>query len=169
MPIDRLDAKILNVVQVDNRVSCEAIGDKVGLSHTAVVRRLKRLRRDRVILADIALVSARAVGFPVRVTLLCSVERDTPDAHERFLKAVVTDPLVVGVETVLGAADMLLTVLARSNDDYDAWLQDLLARFPNLKNVSSFISLRQVKAGAPVLVEPGRGEATAVGRTGGRR
>ena len=56
MSIDRFDAKILKLIQTNNRLTSAEIGAAVGLSHTSVVRRMKRLREAEVIVADIASV-----------------------------------------------------------------------------------------------------------------
>ncbi|HYZ61850.1 MAG TPA: winged helix-turn-helix transcriptional regulator, partial [Acetobacteraceae bacterium] len=58
--LDRFDLKLLDLVQRDNRLTSEALGDRVGLSATAVQRRLKRLREEGVIEADVAVVSPKA-------------------------------------------------------------------------------------------------------------
>lgn len=154
MLLDRKDAKILNLVQLNNRLTSEQIGNEIGLSHTGVVRRLKRLRENAVIVADIAVVSAEAVGWPVRVNVSCSVEREHPDTYDRFREALREHPSVISADCVMGKADFTFTAVARSMETFAEFLQDLRERFPSLKNVTSFAVLREIKRGLAVPVEP---------------
>lgn len=153
MRIDKKDARILALVQSNNRLTAEQIGNEIGLSHTGVVRRLKRLRENAVITAEVAMVSASAVGYPVRVNVFCSVERDDPDVLDRFVKALLLDPLVISADSVLGEADFTLTVVARSLEHLREVVQRYRAAFPSLRSVTSLVVLEEIKRG-PVPVEP---------------
>lgn len=60
--IDKIDARLLDLVQRNNRLSSEELGAKVGLSASGVQRRLKRLRKEGVIESDVSIISPRAIG-----------------------------------------------------------------------------------------------------------
>lgn len=154
MLLDKKDAKILSLIQLNNRLTSEQIGDEIGLSHTAVVRRLKRLRENAVIVADVAVISAEAAGLPVRVNLSCSIEREQPDTYDRFREALRSHPHVVSADCVLGKADFTFTVVARSMEAFAEFLQALSEAFPSIKNVTSLAVLRQIKRGLVIPVEP---------------
>jgi Lrp/AsnC family leucine-responsive transcriptional regulator len=155
MSIDRFDAKILKLIQTNNRLTSAEIGAAVGLSHTSVVRRMKRLREAEVIVADIASVSAKAVGYPVRVNVLITIERDSPDTLDRFVEAIRSDPEVISADAVMGEADFLLTVVAQSMEAYHQLLRRYQNAFPSLKNVTSLAVLEQIKPGFPVPIDVG--------------
>ncbi|TJW74645.1 MAG: AsnC family transcriptional regulator, partial [Mesorhizobium sp.] len=79
MDLDRVDRKLLNAVQRDNRLTTAELGELAGLSATACQRRLKRLRDEGVIEADVAIVSPQAVGRPMLMLASISLERERVD------------------------------------------------------------------------------------------
>ena len=83
-PIDDFDRKILGLVQVDCQMKAEAIGDLVGLSASAVQRRLKRMRETGIITAEIAVVDRKAVGNPMTFIAGMEIERENYDALSKF-------------------------------------------------------------------------------------
>lgn len=149
MRIDRKDARILALVQGNNRLTSEQIGEQIGLSHTGVVRRLKRLRDHAVITADVALVSAEAVGFPVRVNVSCSLERDHPDTYDRFIEALRAEPAVISADSVMGEADFTFTVVARSMEHIRELVRRYSQAFPSLRKVTSLVVLEVVSNAGP--------------------
>lgn len=88
MRYDRIDPRILEIVQKNNRLSSEAIGELAGRSATACQRRLKRHRSEGIIQANISIVSPKAVGRPIQVLALVSLERDGSGIIDRFKKAI---------------------------------------------------------------------------------
>lgn len=150
--LDKKDAKILNLVQLDNRLTAEQIGDRIGLSHTAVVRRLKRLRETEIIVADVARVAPDAVGYPVVVNIACILERDRPDTYDRFKEALRANPLVISADAVMGEADFTMTVVARNMDAFATFRQNLMDEFPSLRKFTCLGILEEVKRG-PVPVD----------------
>lgn len=156
MRIDKKDARILALVQSNSRLTAEQIGEEIGLSHTAVVRRLRRLREHAVITAEVALVSAEAVGYPVRVNVSCSIERDAPDTHDRFIEALRSEPAVISADCVMGKADFTFTVVARSMEHLRDFVRRLQMDFPSLKDMNSLVVLEEVKRGQVIPVEPTR-------------
>ncbi len=161
MKVDRIDLKILELVQHNNRLTSEQIGDTVGLSPTAVVRRLKRLRSNKIIIADVSIVSAKAVGYPISFFVLCSLEREQADTVDRFVEAVRTEPTVTSASMVAGETDFVLTVVARNIEAYHQLLRRYSDVFPGLRNVSSFAVLDQIKVGyaIPVTVDDPEGRS----------
>lgn len=156
MQIDAKDARILNLVQLNSRLTAEEIGYEVGLSHTGVTRRLQRLRKAAVIVAEVAIVAPETVGLPVRVNVSCSIERDRPDTHDRFMDALRADPMVVNADMVIGRADFTFTVVAPDMAAFSALLQRYADAFPTLTSLTSLAVLQAVKRGSAVPVQPTR-------------
>ena len=161
MKLDAKDAKILNLVQLDNRMSKSEIGDQVGLTHSGVSRRLHRLHDRSVIFADVALVSPEAVGYSVRVNVSCTIERVRPDTYDRFEAALQADPMVVSADAVLGKADFIFTVIARDMEAYDKLIAHYQEAFPSLTSMTGLAVLRSLKRGLKIPVEPTRASRTA--------
>src|SRR3712207_5252823 len=117
--IDRIDARILNLIQHNNRLTTEAIAAEAGVSPTACQRRLKRLRDSGIVEGDVSIVSAKAVGRNIHMLVLVSLERERADIIDRFKKAIRTTPEVMNGYYVTGDADFVLNVTARDMEDYE--------------------------------------------------
>ena len=159
--LDGKDAKILNLVQVNNRLTAEQIGDQIGLSHTGVIRRLKRLRETEIIVAEVAVISAERVGYPVRANVSCVVDRDPPDTYDRFKEALRSHPNVITADMVMGEADFTFTVVARSMTEFSRIRDQLMAEFPSLRSFNCLGVLEAVKRGS-VPVKPLSEDETAI-------
>ena len=77
--LDRFDLALLNIVQENNQLTSDQLADKVGLSATACQRRLKRMRAEGAISADVSLVSRTAIGPNVTLIVMVSLEREQLD------------------------------------------------------------------------------------------
>ncbi|MDX1320632.1 MAG: winged helix-turn-helix transcriptional regulator, partial [Oceanospirillum sp.] len=74
--MDRIDKKILNLLQKDNRISNQKLAEKVGLSAPACLKRVKKLRESGVIMADVSIVSPQVVGHLINVIVEVEMDRD---------------------------------------------------------------------------------------------
>src|ERR1700750_1242016 len=93
-PIDDVDRKILRVIQQDARRSSESIGTDIGLSASAVQRRIARLRDDGVITADVAIVDPKAVGRSLTMIVDIEVERERPELMAVLKRWIAAEPAV---------------------------------------------------------------------------
>src|SRR5438874_1940376 len=154
MPLDKLDARLLDLVQRNNRLSSEELGALVGLSASGVQRRLKRMRADGLIEADVAIVSPKAVGRHVTLLVLISFERDASDTAERFKQAVRNMPEVMSGFLVTGEADFVLMVTAKDMDEYAEFKRRLVSEHSEIKRVESIVVLDRIKTGFTVPISP---------------
>ena len=104
--LDPFDVALLNIVQDNNLLATEKLAEKVGLSATACQRRLKRLRVEGVILADVSHLSAEAAGTPVTLIVLVSLEREQRDLLDGFKRRIAGYPEVTQCYYVTGNADL---------------------------------------------------------------
>ena len=119
MELDRIDARLLSELQRSNRVSSEELGELVGLSSTGIQRRLKRLRAQGIIEADIAVVSPKAVGRDVMMLVLVSLERERADIIDTFKQSIRSTPEIMSGYYVTGDADFVLVVTTRNMEEYE--------------------------------------------------
>lgn len=153
MVLDRLDAKILNVLQKDARQSAGKIGDIVGLSQSAVSRRIHALVEAGVIESYLVVVSPKKVGFPVRVSVLCALHDDGSNIRDRLLEALRTDPIVTRVSRVTtGDADLAFTVIAQDLDSYELHIAHYQRSYPALRIVRRDMLGDELKLGVSVPV-----------------
>jgi len=153
MRYDRTDARILEIVQKNNRQTSEIIGDMAGLSATACQRRLKRLRSEGIIEADVSIVSPRAVGRPIQMLVLVTVERERSDIIDKFKKAIKSSADVVNGFYVTGDADFVLYVTARTMEDYEQFTRRFFYENSDIKGFKTMVIMDRVKAGFAIPID----------------
>ncbi|EHR01015.1 MULTISPECIES: Lrp/AsnC family transcriptional regulator [unclassified Bradyrhizobium] len=153
MQYDRIDARILEIVQKNNRLTTDVIGELAGLSATACQRRLKRLRAEGIIEADVSIVSPKAVGNPIQMLVLVTLERERSDIVDRFKKAIKASAEVVNGFYVTGDADFVLYITARSMEDYEQFTRHFFYENPDIKAVKTMVIMDRVKAGFAMPIE----------------
>jgi DNA-binding Lrp family transcriptional regulator len=147
MELDEIDLRILGTVQKNNRLTSEAIAEKVGVSATACQRRLKQLRAKGVIEADVSIISAKAAGRPIQMLVLVTLERERADIIDRFKRAIRTTPEVVNGFYVTGDVDFLLYVTARDMEDYEQFTRRFFYENPDIKGFRTLVVMDRVKVG----------------------
>jgi Lrp/AsnC family transcriptional regulator, leucine-responsive regulatory protein len=157
--MDSFDVKILNIIQQDNRLSTEKIADQVGLSSSAVQRRLKRLREDRVIEAEVAIVSPEAVGRNLTAIVGVIIDKDRPLslALAEFKKLMLGTPEVMQCYDVMGEFDFIVLISAKDMPEYEALSRRLFMENPNIRRYKSSLVIRRVKSETMILLTPDAG------------
>lgn len=144
--LDRIDVKLLQEVQRNNRLTSEELGNLVGLSSTACQRRLKRLRAEGIIEADVSIIAPKAVGRPVTMLVLVSLERERADIVDRFKAAIrATSEVMIGFY-VTGDADFVLVVTARDMEDYERFTRRFFYENHDIKGFKTMVVMDRVKA-----------------------
>ena len=142
--MDRLDRKILRLLQEDATLAVADVAKKVGLSTTPCWRRIQKLEEEGVIKRRVAILDHEKVN--VRVTVFVSI-RTNSHSHEwlrRFSEVIQEFPEVVEFYRMSGDVDYLLRVAVGSMADYDDFYRRLIAEVP-LKNVTSRFAMERVK------------------------
>jgi DNA-binding Lrp family transcriptional regulator len=146
-PIDHLDRKILGIIQIDCQMKAEVIGDLVGLSASAVQRRLKRMRDSRIITAEIALVDRKAAGHPMMFIAGMEIERENYDALSKFRLWLAKQEHIQQVYYVTGSVDLIAIITARDVEQYDEITANLMSENPQIKRVHTNVVLKDMKLG----------------------
>lgn len=150
--VDHLDAKILNLVQHNNRLTVEQIGAKVGLSPSACQRRLRRLRADKVIRDEVAIVDPAKVGKPLTMIIDVTLERERPDVMTRFKDAMRAHPQVMQCYYVTGDKDFILVVSMHDMAEFEAFQEEFCTRNPAIGRFSTSVVVDPVKVGLAIAV-----------------
>lgn len=145
MELDRLDARLIAEVQRNNRTPSEALGEAVGLSPTAVQRRLKRLRAEGIIEGDVAIVSPKAIGQNVAMVVHVGLERERSDIVDRFKKAIRSVPQIMAGYYVTGDADFVLIVTMEDMEQYESFTQNFFLGNPDIKWFKTMVVIDRVK------------------------
>jgi len=147
MKIDQIDARILEVVQRNNQLSGEKIGEIVGLSASSVQRRINRLRRDKVIEADVSIVSPAVTGHPISMLLLVSLKHGGVRVVDHFRTAIRSAPEVMLSFYVTGEVDFVVLVTARTMEEYETFMRRFFLKHSEVKNVTTLVVLERLKVG----------------------
>jgi len=151
--LDRVDGRILEAMQRNNRLTSEELGDLVGLSPTACQRRVKRLRAEGVIEADVSIVAPKIVGRPVTMLVLVSLERERADIVDKFKNSIRTTQEVMIGYYVTGDADFVLVVTAKDMEDYEQFTRRFFYENHDIKGFKTMVVMDRVKAGFAVPIE----------------
>jgi Lrp/AsnC family leucine-responsive transcriptional regulator len=153
MPItdlDPADCRIVAELQANGRLSNVELADKIGLSPSPCLRRVKRLERDGYIDGYRAALRRDRIGLGFSVFIGVKIDSHTNERALVFEKAVVAMPEVVACHLVSGDADYFLEVVVPDLADYQRFLVGKLLNLPIVREVRSNIAIQTLKAGAPL-------------------
>ncbi len=148
--LDAFDLKLLDVVQENNRITADALAERVGLSPSACLRRLKRLRQKKVIEADIAVIAPEAVGRTLTMVVEVTLERERPDILDDFKRSMRATPEVMQCYYVTGETDFILIVTARDIRHYEAFTKQFFFENPHVRRFHTAVVMDRVKTGLKV-------------------
>ncbi len=148
--IDDFDRRILALYQHDTRRSAESLGAQVGLSAAAVQRRLKRLREQGVIEAEVAKLAPMILGAAVTLIVAVDIERETAAELDAFKRRMLACVEVQQCYYVTGAADFILVVLSADMDSYQRFTERTLLSDSNVRSFTTHVALERVKTGVAV-------------------
>lgn len=141
---DALDRKILTHLQRQADLPLEALGEQVGLSRNAVWRRVKALEASGLIRARVALLDADLLGLGLTVFMQIRTDKHTPDWLERFAKATMDIPEILGAYRMTGDLDYLIRARVADVKAYDRLYQKLVGRV-ELHDVSASFVMEELK------------------------
>lgn len=155
MELDGFDRKLLRAVQADNQLNAERLGEAVGLSPSACLRRLRRLREAGVIEAEIAVVAPETLGRALMMVVEVTLEREQPDLMDDFKRSMRATPEVMLCFYVTGEIDFVLVVTAKTMRDYEDFTRRFFFDNPNVRRFNTRVVMDRVKFGLAVPIEPG--------------
>ncbi|TPQ24202.1 Lrp/AsnC family transcriptional regulator [Methylomonas koyamae] len=145
MELDRYDRQILTVLQADGRISNQELADRIGLSPSPCLRRVRVLEEAGLIVGYRALLDAKALGLSLTALVQISMDRHTPERFATFEAAVAEIPEVMECLLITGqAADYQLKVAVKDLDAYQELLLKRITGIPGVSGVHSSFVLRRV-------------------------
>ena len=151
--VDSFDRKILDIVQHSNRATSDTIADQVGLSPAAGQRRLKRMRAQGVIQADISVVNPKAVGQTMTFVVQVTLERERVDLMHNFKKEMTANRSVQQCYYVTGSSDFILIVTAADMEGYDKFTREAFFDNANIKSFQTNVVMDNVKVGLTIPID----------------
>ncbi|WP_299199376.1 Lrp/AsnC family transcriptional regulator [uncultured Amphritea sp.] len=143
--LDRTDRHILNILQRDSRISNQDLAEKIGLSPPACLRRVRRLREEGIIMAEVALINPRLVGRYINIIVEVEMVRDQLDIYDAFKRKMDAAPEVTQCYQVTGEVDFLLMLMVEDMESYETFTRKYLSTDANLSKFRTLISLRRDK------------------------
>lgn len=148
--LDEIDRHILELLQEDARLTNIELADKVGLTPSPCLRRLKRLEQNGVINSYRAILNRVEVGLGLTVFVNIKVERHHDAEANAFREAVRSLPEVVSCHLISGDSDFLLQVVLADLAGYEKFLVGTLLKLPSVKDIRSNFAIQTIKAHAPL-------------------
>jgi len=145
MDIDRFDRRILEVLQQDGRISNQDLAERIGLSPSPCLRRVRALEESGLIAGYRAILDARQLGLSLLALIHISMDRHTPERFANFEHKVSALPEVLECLLITGQdADYQLKVIVRDMDAYQALLLNKITRIEGVSGVHSSFVMRRV-------------------------
>ncbi len=145
MQMDATDLKILQALQADGRISNLELAEKVFLSPSSCLRRVRMLEEAGIISRYSAVLDATKLGLEVDAFVQVTMRRDVEQWHENFSQALQQWPEVVGSYIITGDANYLLRVRARNLKHYSSFVLERLYKTAGVLDIRSNIVLQIIK------------------------
>lgn len=151
-PIDNIDRKILTILQTEGRIQINELADRINLSKTPCLTRLRRLEAAGFIRGYRADLDPQKVSQGHLVYIQVKLESTARTSLETFNAAVRKVPEILSCHMMSGGYDYLLKVRSLNVGAYRALLGDVIAHLPGILQTSSFPVLEEVKDNAPLVM-----------------
>lgn len=143
--IDKLDHRILGQLQQDAGITNQTLADKVGLSASACLKRVQRLRESGVIEKIVALVNSSVLGPCLHIVVDVTMTKDDAHLFKRFEQRMNDAKVVKQCYRVTGESDFVLIVNVRDMDEYDIFCNDVLYTENNLLKFRTMVARKRSK------------------------
>jgi DNA-binding Lrp family transcriptional regulator len=144
MDLDRYDRAIVNLLQADARISNARLAEKVSLSESASLRRVRALEESGLIQGYTALIDQQKAGYPVNVIVNITLDRQSQSGLEAFESEVRRIPEVMECYLMTGEHDYFLRLVVADLADFERVHSQHLTRLPSVARVQSSFAMRTV-------------------------
>jgi Lrp/AsnC family transcriptional regulator len=143
--IDRLDRRILDLLQREGALPVAEVAARTGLSTTTCWRRIQQLEQSGVIRGRVALLDRAALGLDVTIFAHVKLSTQGRDAIAAFAAAIRERPEVLDCYTTMGEWDFMLRVVMRDIKAFEAFYLDHLSKLPNVQAINSSVAVTVIK------------------------
>lgn len=143
--MDRLDTRILSILQKDGQISMARLSEKVGMSLSACHRRVKLLESEGKISHYAARLNRKLVGLEIQVFIEAKLTSQRRIDINAFEKAIRDMPEVLECHLISGEFDYLIRVAARNTEDYEMLYRERLTSIPSVAQMKTLLCLSTVK------------------------
>ena len=148
--LDKIDWRILSILQVDGRIAAVDLAEKIGLSSTTTGERLRRLQKEGYITGFGARLDPQRLGFGLLVFVEVLLDKTTPDVFDKFARAVRNAPEVLECHMVAGGFDYLVKARLADMAAYRRFLGEVLLPLPGVRETRTYAVMEEVKNDGPL-------------------
>lgn len=141
--LDVFDRALLRELQTNNQTPARVLAERIGLSQSAVLRRVKRLRAEGFIVADVSVVSPDLLGVPVSIHVLVSISQGSR-TYGDFARTIKSRSEVVHASYVAGGADFILHLRVESMAAYAAFAKEVFHDNPNVVEYYTYVAMQEI-------------------------
>lgn len=152
--LDDADYRLLELLQEDARTPMTRLAELVDLSEPACYRRVQRLKREKIIEREVAVVSPRTMGWPLTMIVLVTLERERAATIDQFIRKLQSVPEVLEAWYVTGDYDFALKVVAQDMESFETMTRNVLYADNFVKTFKTLVTMRNVKSQGPVKRRP---------------
>jgi Lrp/AsnC family transcriptional regulator len=142
---DRVDRRILDLMQREGSLSVADVASRTGLSTTTCWRRIQNLEQRGVIRGRVALLDRSALGLDVTIFAHVKLSTQGRDAIAAFAEAIRDRAEVLDCYTTMGEWDFMLRIVTRDIKAYEAFYLDHLSKLPNVQSINSSVTVTVIK------------------------
>jgi Lrp/AsnC family transcriptional regulator len=143
--LDRVDRRILDLLQREGALSVAEVASRTGLSTTTCWRRIQHLEQSGVIRGRVALLDRLALGLDVTIFAHVKLSTQGRDAIAAFAEAIRERPEVLDCYTTMGEWDFMLRIVTRDIKAYEAFYLDHLSKLPYVQSINSSVTVTVIK------------------------
>jgi Lrp/AsnC family transcriptional regulator len=143
--IDSVDRRILDLLQSQPGINAAAIGEQIGLSQSAVWRRMQGLREEGIIREQAVKIDREKVGLNTMVFAHVKLTSHGRSNLAAFAEAVRSYPQVLDCYVLLGNVDFLLRIVTEDIKSYEQFFFEKLSQLPGIQEINSSIALSEIK------------------------
>jgi Lrp/AsnC family transcriptional regulator len=143
--LDRVDRRILDLLQREGALPVAEVASRTGLSTTTCWRRIQQLEHEGVIRGRVALLDRSALGLDVTIFAHVKLSTQGRDAIAAFAEAIRERPEVLDCYTTMGEWDFMLRIVTRDIKAYEAFYLDHLSKLPYVQSINSSVTVTAIK------------------------
>ena len=143
--LDSFDLKILELIQVNNKITSQVLAKKVGLSSSACQRRINSMRKAKIIKKDVSVIDQNIIGRQITIVVQVLSDKEGVEYSEEFKKLMIKAPEVMQCYYVTGDYDYVLIATFKDMGEYEIFTKKYFLENSNIKRFSSMVVMNHVK------------------------
>jgi Lrp/AsnC family transcriptional regulator, leucine-responsive regulatory protein len=152
--LDATDYRLLELLQQDAQMPVAQLADRVNVSAPTCYKRIQRLRDQRLIQKEIAVVAPSTMGWPISMLVLVTLEREKKESLQDFVNHIANIPQIIEAWYVTGDYDVVLRVVASSMEEFETMTRESLYSRKDIRVFKTLVTMRTMKQMAPIMRSP---------------